>query len=121
VNITFEKIKAPAGLEPVSSNVARDVADADNGAIPSRTTVLQVCISGHAVRYCENLPVGERYPIDVISRGQNALQMMDILHLTTKITDRCRKRALAANPAPVQSATHGTAARGSGSVHLLVR
>jgi hypothetical protein len=40
-------------------------------------------------------------------------------HLTTKITDRCWKRSLAANPTPEKSSTHETAARGSGSVHLL--
>jgi hypothetical protein len=33
----------------------------------------------------------------------------------TKITDRCRKRALAANPASEQPGASATAARGSGS------
>jgi hypothetical protein len=38
-----------------------------------------------------------------------------------QITDRCWKRALAANPASEQPGNSETAARGSGSVHLLVR
>lgn len=46
---------------------------------------------------------------------------VEILHLSTKITDRRRERTLAANPASEQPATHETAARGGGSVHLLVR
>jgi hypothetical protein len=40
---------------------------------------------------------------------------------TTKITDRCWQRTLAANPASKQLTSSETAARGSGSVHLLVR